>query len=174
MFVSIPGRGEASAAPFRCFLSHRQTLRAIKLKLSDFVGTFIVDVHILAKKKFGLSEFRSPEQITWPDLTCSIVEVWSRAKAKLFFRSVSKFQSFFVSVTKTCISRIISATWGQVTSMTHYDPRPAGGGHILPLSRIFAIIWKLRNISPPNFQYLIGHHFYTLPENFVKFGWFFF
>ena len=49
MFVPIPGRGEASAAPFRFFLSHRQTPGAIKLKLSDLVSTFIV--HILATKK---------------------------------------------------------------------------------------------------------------------------
>ena len=51
VFVPIAGRGEASAAPFRFFLSHRQTPGAIKLKLSDLVGTFIV--HIVAKKYFG-------------------------------------------------------------------------------------------------------------------------
>ena len=51
VFVLIPGRGEVSAAPFRFFLSHRQTPGAIKLKLADLVGTFIV--HILAKKKSG-------------------------------------------------------------------------------------------------------------------------
>ena len=46
-----PYSWQASAAPFRFFLSHRQTLGATKLKLSDFVGTFII--HILAKKYFG-------------------------------------------------------------------------------------------------------------------------
>ena len=45
------------------------------------------------------------------------------------------------------------------------------GGHILPPSRIFAITWELCKISPPNFQYLIGHQFDTLSENVVKFGW---
>ena len=49
-----------------------------------------------------------------------------------------------------------------------------GGAHILPPSRIFAIFGELRKISPPNFQYLIGHQFDTLSENFVKFGWIFF
>ena len=49
VFVPIPGRGEASVAPFRFLLSRRQTPGAIKLKLSDLVGTFIV--HILSKKK---------------------------------------------------------------------------------------------------------------------------
>ena len=51
VFVPIPGKGEASVAPFRFFLSHRHTPGAIKLKLSDFVGTFIV--HILAKNISG-------------------------------------------------------------------------------------------------------------------------
>ena len=51
VLIPIPGRGEASAAPFRFFLSHRQTPGATKLKLSDFVGTFIV--HILAKNISG-------------------------------------------------------------------------------------------------------------------------
>ena len=54
------------------------------------------------------------------------------------------------------------------------NPRPAGG-HILPPSRIFAITWKLRKISPPSFQYLIGHEFDTLSEKkIVKLGWIFF
>ena len=47
-------------------------------------------------------------------------------------------------------------------------PRWEGG--IFCPSQIFAITWKLRKISPPNFQYLIGHQFDTLSENFVKFG----
>ena len=51
VFVHIPGMGEASEDPFRFFLSHRQMPGAIKLKLSDFVGTFIV--HILAKNISG-------------------------------------------------------------------------------------------------------------------------
>ena len=46
-----PYSWQASAAPLRFFLPHRQTLGAIKLNLSNFVGTFIV--HILAKKYFG-------------------------------------------------------------------------------------------------------------------------
>ena len=46
-----PYSWQASAAPLRFFLSHRQTLGATKLKLSDFVGTFIV--HILAKNILG-------------------------------------------------------------------------------------------------------------------------
>ena len=53
VFVLIPGRREASAAPFRFFLSHRQTPGAIMLKLSDFVGSGTFIVHILAKKYFG-------------------------------------------------------------------------------------------------------------------------
>ena len=56
-----------------------------------------------------------------------------------------------------------------------FNPRPAGVGGIFcpppPTSRIFAITWEIRKISPPNFQYLIGHQFDTLSENFVKFGW---
>ena len=47
---------------------------------------------------------------------------------------------------------------------------PLGGGQILPPSRILAITQELRKISPPNFQYLIGHQFDTLSKNFVKFG----
>ena len=55
------------------------------------------------------------------------------------------------------------------------NPRPAGGAYSAPPpSRIFAITWELRTISPPNFQYLMGHQFDTLSENFVKFGWQFF
>ena len=46
-----PYSWQASAAPFRFFLSHRQTLGAIKLKLSDIVGTFII--YILAKNISG-------------------------------------------------------------------------------------------------------------------------
>ena len=63
VFVPIPGRGEASAAPFRLFLSHRQTPGDIKLKFSDFVVTFTV--HIVAKKNIsGNVSSGSPEQIT--------------------------------------------------------------------------------------------------------------
>ena len=51
--------------------------------------------------------------------------------------------------------------------------RPAprwGADSAPPPSRIFALTWELRKISPPNFQYLMGHQFDTLSENFVKFG----
>ena len=41
----------ASEVTFRFFLSHRQTSGAIKLKISDFVATFIA--HILAKNILG-------------------------------------------------------------------------------------------------------------------------
>ena len=50
-------------------------------------------------------------------------------------------------------------------------PRWGGAYSAPPPSRIFAITWELRKISPPNFQYLIGHQFDTLSENVVKFGW---
>ena len=50
------------------------------------------------------------------------------------------------------------------------NPRSAGGAYSAP-SRIFAITSELRKIFPRNFQYLIGHQFDTLSENFVKFGW---
>ena len=44
-----------------------------------------------------------------------------------------------------------------------FNPRPAMGD-ILPLSRIFAITWQIRKISPLNFQYLIGHQFDTMSD----------
>ena len=129
---SIPGVGGGlQKSPFRFFLSHRQTPGAIKLKLSDFVSTFIA--HILANKKIlrvmsgqvartdhvtaavqrEKHVCHISQNVTYvffplhgrPYLMCFIVKVWSRAKAKAFFRSVSNLQSFVSArVPKICIS----------------------------------------------------------------------
>ena len=43
------------------------------------------------------SQVRSPEQITCLDFPCSLVEVWSRAKARIFFWMVSNIQNLITA-----------------------------------------------------------------------------
>ena len=46
-------------------------------------------------------------------------------------------------------------TWG-------FNPRPTGGGYFEPPSRFLAISSKPMQVSPPNLQYPVSQHIYTL------------
>ena len=46
------------------------------------------------------------------------------------------------------------------------NPRPTGGGYFEPPSRFLAITSKPMQVSPPNLQYPLSQHFYTLCKNF--------
>ena len=48
----------------------------------------------------------------------------------------------------------------------NHNPRPTGGGYFEPPSRFLAISSKPMQVSPPNLQYPLSQHFYTLCQNF--------
>ena len=107
-------------SPILRFLFHCQMSGAIELKLSDFVAIFIS--HILANNCLPGQEVRSGHRNRSHslNLTCSVVEVWSRAKPKNY--SEQNFQSFVSGIVpKTCKSQIfyIGDLWPG-----HFDDLP--------------------------------------------------
>ena len=101
------------------FLSHRQTpAGAVKLRLSDYVGTFIV--HILVKNISGNVSSGHQNRSRDPTSRVLLLKFEVVLKPNCYFDRFQTFRVLWVYLKIVYLELCISAIWGQVTSMTHY------------------------------------------------------